>query len=449
MFDEVHTYSGLFGSYTSMLVKRMRALRRERFGSDDLQVIASSATVGNHDELFRKVSGVGSIEHVDEDSRELNYESPNGLPATLIDSDISEEDLIKMGREPSATPNAFGDSTFLVEDHKSLSNNELADAVSDQLFDYLTRENPGSRVVRAIQELHSDLHEEPRTRDSFLSDIQAKYGLDEADAETLLSNFRTIGEFSGLLENRSHLFSWPMDGFYSCATCDAVYRSPRDTCGECGDRFVTRSTYCNHCAEESLMSWYCPGCGQLESYMPTEHGGVEQSSRECQRCSAARDEEVGMLRVTFRPYLECDSCGHVEKRSTTSACPACDAPTVRTDGGVAVCTNPHCERELTISSNCSNCGGENRHLKTRPEAGDCPSCGRSYERIPAGGIECECGEVVVNTHLLPGYAERTTATHSISRPSLRERVTAAPEHLPRLDSTRFWSDRSARTAKRR
>jgi hypothetical protein len=401
VFDEVHTYSGLFGSYTSMLVKRMRALRRERFGSDELQVIASSATVGNHDELFRKVSGVGSIEHVDEDSRELNYESPNGLPAALTDSDISEEDLINMGREPSAMPDAFGDSAFLVEDHESLSNNELADAVSDQLFDYLTRENPGSRVVRAIQELYSDLHQEPRTRDSLLSDIQAEYELDEADAETLLSNFRTIGEFSGLLENRSHLFSWPMDGFYSCATCDAVYRSPRDTCGECGGHFVTRSTYCNHCDEESLVSWYCPECGQLESYMPTEHGGVEQSSRECQRCSAARDEDVGMLRVTFRPYLECDSCGHVEKRSTTSDCPVCDAPTVRTDGDVAVCTNPNCERELALSSDCSNCGGENRHLKTRPEGGDCPSCGRSYERIPAGGTECECGEIVLNTHFFP------------------------------------------------
>ena len=406
VFDEVHTYSGLFGSYTSMLIKRMRALRRERFGSDDLQVIASSATVGNHDELFRKVSGVGSIEHVAENSRELKYESPNALPTVLTDFDISEEDLIEMGREPSANPSLFDDTSFHVENNKNLSNKELADAVSNQLFDYLTRENPDTQVVRAIQELHSDLHKNPRTRDNLLSDIQTEYELNEDDAETLLSNFRTIGEFSGLLENRSHLFSWPMDGFYTCAICDAVYRSPRDSCGECGGRFVTRSTYCNHCAEESLVSWYCPECGQLEPYMPTEHGGVEQSSRECQRCSVAREEEVGMLRVTFRPYLECNSCGHVEKRSTTRNCPTCDAPTVRTDSNLGVCTNPNCERELTISLACSNCGRDNRTLKTRPKGGDCPSCGRSYERITSGGIECECGETVLNTHFLPWVCKK-------------------------------------------
>jgi ATP-dependent helicase YprA (DUF1998 family) len=401
VFDEVHTYSGLFGSYTSMLVKRMRALRRQKLGSDDLQVIASSATVGNHDELFRKVSGVGNIEHVGEDSRELNYEPPGEIPSALTKGVITEDELIEMGRGVSGTPEIFSEGSFAVDGHESLSNNELSDVVSNKLFDYLTRDRPGSKGVRAIQELHSELHDEPRTREELLSDIQSKYELNRGDAETVLKNFRTLGEFSGLLENRSHLFSWPMDGFYSCSNCHAVYRSPRDTCGECGGHFITRSTCCNHCAEESLVSWYCPECGQLEPYMPTEHGGARDSSRECQRCSAARDEERELLRVTFRPYLECDSCGSVEKRSTTRECPACDAPTVRTDGDDAVCTNPSCGHELTVSAQCSTCGGESRHLKIRSEGGDCLSCGRSYERIPTEGIECECGESVQNTHLLP------------------------------------------------
>ncbi|ODR80174.1 hypothetical protein BG842_02740 [Haladaptatus sp. W1] len=401
VFDEVHTYSGLFGSYTSMLVKRMRALRQQRLGNDDLQVIASSATVGNHDELFRKVSGVKSIEHVGEDIRELDYEPTASLPQSLVETEITEEDLIGMGRKASDTPDVFGESSFTVDGHESLSNNELADVISDQLFGYLTRENPGSEGVRAIQELYADLYEEPRTREELLSDIQSKYGVNGEEAETVLGNFRILGEFSGLLENRSHLFSWPMDGFYSCANCHAVYRSPHDKCGECGGQFVTRSTYCNHCAEESLVSWYCPECGQLEPYMPTEHGRIEESSRECQRCLAARDAEIDLLRVTFRPYLECTLCGSVEQRATTRDCPRCDAPTVRTDGETAICTNPSCEHTLTISAACSNCGGENRHLKTRLEGGDCPSCGRSYEQIPAKGIECECGKYVQNTHILP------------------------------------------------
>jgi len=60
VFDEVHTYDGLFGSYTSTLMKRVQALRENR-DVDDLQLIASSATVENDVELFQKVSGAVDV----------------------------------------------------------------------------------------------------------------------------------------------------------------------------------------------------------------------------------------------------------------------------------------------------------------------------------------------------------------------------------------------------
>ncbi|WP_158056023.1 DEAD/DEAH box helicase [Halorussus halophilus] len=401
VFDEVHTYSGLFGSYTSMLVKRLRALREARFGEDDLQVIASSATVGNHDELFRKVSGVDTIEHVGENPRDLSYDSPESVPKELTDSRITEDGLVEMGRDTTVTPSAFGDETFVVDGHETYSNNELADAVSDRLFEFLARDQPGNSSVQVIQELYTSLREEPRTREALLTDIQTKYGVDEEQSQTLLHNFRVLGGFSGLLENRSHLFSWPMDGFYGCATCHAVYRSPRETCVECGGHFTTRSTYCNHCDEESLISWYCPQCDQLEPYMPTEHGKIEQDSRECQRCSSVRNEQVSMLRVTFRPYLECEQCGNVEKRGTIRDCPTCSSPSVRSDSQTALCTNPSCEREFSIADHCSNCGSKDRSLKTRQEQVDCTTCERSYDHAPSEGIECECGTNLQNTHLLP------------------------------------------------
>lgn len=401
VFDEVHTYSGLFGSYTSMLIKRIRSLRRSRLGADELQIIASSATVGNQNELFRKVSGVKNISHVGEDTRELVYEPPGTPPQSLIDKSISEDTLLEMGRDSASTPTALQSRTFEIHGYDGLSENELGDAVRDQLFDYLTKESPENPVLKTIQDLYTDLFNEPRTREDLLSDLQNKYELNKGDAETLLSNFRTIGEFSGLLENRSHLFSWPMDGFYSCTQCHAVYRSPRDTCGECGGLHVTRSTYCKHCDEESLISWYCPKCGQLESYLPTEHGGIEQKSHQCQRCLAARNEEVHSFLMTYIPYLECEDCGHLEKRSTTADCPNCSSPTVRVDGANAVCISPVCEENVTISPQCSKCGSENRTLKTRPGTVDCQSCGKSFERISSDGMQCDCGELVQNTHVMP------------------------------------------------
>lgn len=401
VFDEVHTYSGLFGAYTSMLVKRIRTLREKRFGTDDLQVIASSATVGNHDELFRKVSDAEDIKHVGEDPKELTYQAPSELPPELTNETIEESDLAEMGRDVASIPAIFGESTFQIEDYETYSESELTDAVSDRLFEYLTRDNPGNASVRAIQDIYTDLRADPRTRSELLGDLQHKYEITEEAAETLLANFRTLGEFSGLLENRSHLFSWPMDGFYGCATCHAVYRSPRDDCVECGGSFVTRATYCNHCYEESLISWYCLECGQLEPYMPTEHGGAYEDIRGCQRCSNSRGEDIEMSRVTFRPYLECSSCEHIEKRATTRVCPNCDSPTVRTDGELVTCTNPNCEQQTSITDSCSNCGGFDRHLKVRQQTVDCASCGRSYENVPPDGIECKCGEHLQNTHLLP------------------------------------------------
>jgi len=52
VFDEVHTYDGLFGSYTSTLMKRIQSLREER-GVDDLQLIAKQR---NRRERRRTVS---------------------------------------------------------------------------------------------------------------------------------------------------------------------------------------------------------------------------------------------------------------------------------------------------------------------------------------------------------------------------------------------------------
>ncbi|MDR5673877.1 DEAD/DEAH box helicase [Halalkaliarchaeum sp. AArc-GB] len=399
VFDEVHTYTGLFGSYTSMLVKRIREIRQARSEGNDLQVIASSATVNNHNELFRKVAGVDSIDHVDEHPRELETTTPDSVPKSLFETEIEERALVDMGRDNSRTPEALQPGDFVVDDAGELSQTELSTAVSDELFDWLTRPDPESAAVQCIQYIHDLLQDEPRTRRQLLEDLRTKFDLDEGDAETVLENVQTIGEFSGLFENRSHLFSWPLDGFYSCARCDAVYRAPQGECTECGYGFVTRATYCNHCGEEALVGWYCTTCNQLEQYTPTEHGGRYEDEHTCQRC-AARGLESEALRVTFRPWLECGDCGHVERRATSDSCEACGAPTARKDRTTTVCVDPSCEHQQSIDNSCSVCGSSQR-LPQRTSTGvDCPECGEHHE-TDGPQIECACGNTVVNTRYIP------------------------------------------------
>ncbi len=402
VFDEVHTYTGLFGSYSSWLVKRLRKLREQRFGEDDLQVIASSATVGNHEELFRKVSGVKDISHVGENPRELTFEAPTGPPEELLSEEITDKQLREMSRNTAATPEALQPEQFVVEGHETLDNNVVEDRVADALFDYLSEESPEDDVRRMIQLLHSKLNDLPQTRAELLDDFESEYGLSEVEAERLLGNFRTLGEFSGLLENRSHMFSWPVDGFYACATCDAVYRSPRDECTECGGTFITRSTYCKHGDEEALMAWYCPECDQLDPYMPTEHGGRDwDDEHTCQRCSAARGEDVPTTRVTFSPLLECTECGERRDRNPTTECPSCNSRTVRTGESTATCVNPSCERTISATFDCDECGATDFEMVASSQPVDCHECGQTHVDIGSGSVTCSCGSTVTNTHVLP------------------------------------------------
>lgn len=399
VFDEVHTYTGLFGSYTSMLVKRLRALRRERFGDDDLQVIASSATVNNHNELFRKVSGVEDVRHVAEDPQSLSVGAPAQIPPTLTNEEIEEERLTRMGRDSDETPAAVDSRDFVVPNHESLTNSELAERVGEDLFEYLTTETTDP-AIQAIQYIHTELHDEPRTRQDLLSNLTQEFDLPDGQAEQVIANVRTLGEFSGLFENRSHLFSWPLDGFYACLQCEAVYRSPHRTCTECDSGFVTRATYCQHCQEEALVAWYCPHCDQLDPYHPTEHGGRREDTHTCQRCAQARGVENQAMLVTFRPWLVCDDCGGQTRRSTSGSCDACDAPTVRVDETTAVCVNPECEREHHAGLDCDVCGSTDLRPRSIPAPVDCSTCGTTHDGVDSD-TRCNCGEQVENTHLIP------------------------------------------------
>ncbi len=414
VLDEVHTYDGLFGSYTAALTKRIRALREAR-GVDAPQVIASSATVENDVELFRRISGAADIAHVDENSRTLDPPVLEELPSTLYEESITATRLRHAVRDQEPYPPALDSFEPSIDDPDTVDNESLDELLGDALFEHFTTTS-SDPVVHAVQHLHQELAEEPQAREAFLDSLRMEYSLTDEEAKTVIENFRTLGEYSGLLENRSHLFSWPLDGFYACAQCAAVYRSPQDTCSECTSGFVTRATYCRRCAEEALVAWYCPECDQIESYTPSEEGNfASRDEQYCGRCQAARDEEVRLLRVTFTPDLECQSCGAIEERSVIETC-TCGAAMTRTAADAWTCTNPQCAQTTPADAGCHECGAAQRVPRKSDATIECPSCGRTYDAADTP-CPCVCGHSVANTRLIPWVCEHDGCTRQYYSPT--------------------------------
>ena len=410
VFDEVHTYDGLFGSYTSTLMKRIQSLREER-GVDDLQLIASSATVENDVELFQKVSGAVDVNQVSESPRNINGEVPGVVPEALTSHSLSVDRILRTTATADELVPGLNGFDYTLANATSYDRSRRETLVSDALFDYLTEaaDDPGAQVVRYVHQL---LYDEPRTRSQLHEELAATLELDADAASTLVSNVRTLGEFSGMLENRSHVFSWPIDGFYMCPSCDATYRSPQDDCRECGFDFVTRATYCRHCSDEHIVTWYCPSCDQLEPYTPTEHGTIDQEEEHiCRRCEKARDDIVQMVRTTFQPFLQCLDCGHQTERTTVRDCRECGSKTVRTSEETFTCVNPQCESTHEDERNCNNCDGRDFKIATIAGQFDCPECGVAHEdsgQTPSHCVDCESS--LTATRFLPWVCENNSCS---------------------------------------
>ena len=401
VFDEVHTYDGLFGSYTSTLMKRVQALRENR-DVDDLQLIASSATVENDVELFQKVSGAVDVTQVSESPRELDSTAPSAVPEELTSHSLSVDRILRATGTPDDDVPGLDAFDYTLEKASSYDRDRRETLVADALFDHLTaaHDDPG---VQVLQYVHQLLYDAPLTRSELHDQLIETFDLDKTGVETLVENVRTLGEFSGILENRSHMFSWPIDGFYACAACEAVYRSPQDSCRECGFDFVTRSTYCRHCSDEHLVAWYCQECDQLEPYTPTEHGSVGQDEDHvCTRCESARDDPVQMVRATFQPFLECQECTHRTERTTIGECSNCESRTVRTDSETATCINPQCGSTQTIELACEQCESSAFEVASVEGRFDCAECGATYGYSENAPERCrECYSQLETTRHLP------------------------------------------------
>lgn len=418
VFDEVHTYDGLLGSYTATLVKRLRRLR-ERRDCDPLQVIGSSATVENDVELFRQISGADDVSQVSEDPRELADDPPTNVPGELCSEVVDSEAIVSAARSSQSPPPQLGDWEQTIDDADSLDNDRLEERVQKDLFDRYTANDPSDPAVRIVQAMHSDLASSPRRPGQFVEDCADRFELTHAEAETLVDNFREVGQLAGLLESRNHVFSWPLDGFYTCSECRSVYRSPQEQCRNCGCGFVTRATYCKQCDDEYLVANACSRCDRLVPYVHADQEqGTDREAKECPYCLEAVDIEVPMHRVLFSPRLECESCEHTRTRRVTASCDQCGAPGVPTGDSEFTCRNPDCETEWTEDDTCAVCGGSDASLATIGSTATCRNCGETHD-VGTGTVECDCGTPVTNTRLLPWVCSRSgcSATHFEASPS--------------------------------
>lgn len=400
VFDEVHTYDGLLGSYTATLIKRLRRLR-ERNDCEPLQVIGSSATVENDSELFRQISGATDISCVSENPRSLDADPSLEVPTALRKAVVSPEAILDAGWAKHPTPKQVGEIDLTIPNANALDNERIEERIADDLYDFYTDTDQTDPVVRTFQTLHTELADSPRPPETFIEDCADRFDISLAEAEVLIDNFQQIGQFAGLLESRNHLFSWPLDGFYACAACTTVYRSPQERCEACGGEFVTRATYCRQCNDEYLVANACSRCDRLEPYVHTDEGLIgEEEHEECPSCLASTGVSVPMHRVTFRPQYECMGCGAHEGRSVIASCPDCDAPGVPTDADDFTCRNPKCGRSWSITDKCSVCATSEFELATVPGSVVCTNCGKAHEGedVPT---TCTCGTEVVNTRLVP------------------------------------------------
>lgn len=401
VFDEVHTYEGLFGAHVSSLVKRLRRLRKARDVDDPLRLVASSATVGHKEELFQRLFGVphGDPYEIIEEDTIVEAPSPVGsLPkyvtSEIVDAASLRADLERWyAGEPVQTYSWLDDLGIKPNDCRG-TDAVLRTAADAGSIPWLTHLH---EVLRDPTEI-DDIANAPRPAD-FVDYIATTYGVDAETAETAAQNVLSLFE-AGDFEIRVHVFNWPVDGYYKCLHCHSIYPSPQSCdCDESAGHssFVTKIRLCNKCGEQLYEAWYCPDCADVRPLrQETEGEYLYANEPEC-----SHENHGDLTRVYFTPEYECESC---ERTATPSeslgSCDACGGLLTRTEDGIA-CKNPECSNEgRTVDTACNNCGGRLSAEDDLSFECDDPECDKHGQE--QSGTECSaCDAPLIPRLVLP------------------------------------------------
>lgn len=391
VFDEIHEYSELFGSFTSTLMRRYIQERQELNGydseaDDDLTIVGASATVENKRTVFQRINPFidPDVAVIEEDERTLDAPFPVDIPDEFVSAELTEGELRGGGT----------DAARRALDAAGVESG--SDDLDNALYEHLVEDKGGP--LEFLRGIYAALRETPLRPVVLRDRLIDETGLSESQAEMVVANFMTIGEISGILERRAHLFSWPLDGYYACINCGTVYDTPQSSCIECSHHFVSKLSLCSECGEESLESWFCPNCERLEPHTVTsEEGRFDYfQRRECQ-CETIDGETPEMVRVHWRPYYECVDCGKRQKIDRQHDCPDCAAAMVLNNSmKTHICTNPDCDEELTVEKarepECHSCHSSGLEPLADEGVQYCTGCGEVYEDPEGKGCtidDCE------------------------------------------------------------
>ncbi|WP_302081069.1 DEAD/DEAH box helicase [Salinibaculum rarum] len=367
VFDEVHTYQGLFGAHASMLVKRLRKLRDSRGVEDPLRLIAASATIGQKEELFQRLFGIRRgdpykvIEEevgFDDDTEETDRMPPGTLPEFMrtaqLDAETVEDDLERWREGEDPRTHGWIADLDVDPQYGRGPGAVLELAAKRGSLGYLVH------LHQALQQPSDEeygLPDAPRAADfvEYIHNTYASVG-DEETARRVAQNALELFELAGY-EVRIHVFNWPVDGYYKCLHCHKIYAKPQSCdCGEEGEhsRYVTKIRLCNKCGEQVYEGWYCPDCGDVRPVtQETEGEYLYADEPEC-----AHENHGTLTRVYWTPDYECTECGREAHPSEALGdCQQCGGALTRTADGI-VCKNPDCGATVDRSaSDCYHCGG--------------------------------------------------------------------------------------------
>jgi len=390
VFDEIHEYSELFGSFTATLMRRYIRSRRSLLGleddeNDDLRLIGASATVENKRAIFQRINPFtdAGISVVEEKPRSLERPLPDSLPDQLVEDTIDPDRLAETSSEWTPAESLVIDALGTplaeneVDERLRVAGNRLYATLLDETGDDFD-------IVRA---LYTMLHKEAQRPEDLNEKLVEVYDLTNEQATRLVDNFITLGQLSGVLESRAHLFSWPLDGYYTCVNCAAVYDTPQSECSQCSHHFITKLAYCNHCGESALESWFCPDCERLAPLNVTSGEGRFEYFQD-HTCSCGTEA----IRTIWRPYYECSGCGDQQKVDRISHCPDCDTVMILSDDqNQLICRNPDCDVTMETGRDvvCENCHSQELEPLSDDSVLFCEDCGDSHEQ--EAGHQCSCG----------------------------------------------------------
>jgi len=407
VLDEIHTLKGIFGSFVSMLMKRLKLIRKQsRKENDDLRIVAGSATIKNESEVFSKINPFsGEFQIVEERTSAIQKPLPPRVPDYLQNTLFVVDDILKMVKRY-----AKGDivernflelfKSFQLDKErltKAEDDEELEVLLKENFFESLTSEIEKTPQLNIFRAVHSSLLKKPCEPEELMERLKKQYfDLTDETVQRVLKNVFTIAELSGILESRIHLFSWPLDGFYTCINCGKIFDTPREECDRCYHHFVTRLVVCGYCGEEAVESWFCPQCEKLYPFKSNVEG--EPVFFEPFKCNCTGEENL-CIRVVWKPYFRCPRCGIFLKQNSRHECEICGSEMMLNEStGDLQCINQHCGFTKPLPAmNCPKCHSTLELVAE--EALQCPACGRTTHSL--GEILCSCGATMHPVLYLP------------------------------------------------